>query len=55
MDPQIAIKRINMPHGSILPTIFILISKDLTTMPYQSIQIQDTYNLDYASCIVSLI
>jgi hypothetical protein len=37
-----------MPHDSILSTTFVLISKDLT-------KISDTYNLDYASSIGSLI
>jgi hypothetical protein len=49
------IKKSNMPHGSINPAIFVLTSKDLITMPKKFSEIQDAYNLDYASCIGSLI
>jgi hypothetical protein len=47
------IKKIKMPHDSILPTNFVLTSKDLTTMPGESSEIKEDYNLDYASCIGS--
>jgi hypothetical protein len=49
------IKKGHMPHGSILPINYVLTSKDLTTPPEESSKMQEAYNLDYASCIGSLI
>jgi hypothetical protein len=41
------IKKNNMPYRQILPTNFILTSKNLGTMLEESSQMQEAYNLDY--------
>jgi hypothetical protein len=43
------IKKSNRPCGSIIPTNFVITSKDLTTTPDESSQIQEAYHLDYVS------
>ena len=49
------VKKSNMPHGSILPMSLTLTSKDLAETPEESSKLQEAYNIDYASCIGSLI
>jgi hypothetical protein len=48
------IKKINLSYDSILPIDYVLTSNDLTTTPDESSEIQEAYNLEYASCIVPL-
>lgn len=49
------VKKNDIPHGRILPPTFILISKDMTETAHESSKMQEDYNLDYASCVGSLI
>jgi hypothetical protein len=49
------VKKSNISHGSILPASFILTSKDMTETAHESSKMQEDYNLDYASCVGSLI
>jgi hypothetical protein len=49
------IKKTNMPHGSSLAICSILYSDNLVMTPAGSNQIHEAYNLEYASCIGSLI
>jgi hypothetical protein len=49
------VKKNIMPHGSILPINYDLTFKYLTRTPEECSEIQEAYNLEYASCIGSLI
>jgi hypothetical protein len=49
------IERINSPHNYILPINFIPTIEDKAKSPELSKKIQEAYNIDYDSCIGSLI
>jgi hypothetical protein len=49
------IKKSNMSHGRILPINYALTSKYLATTPEEFSEMQEAYNLEYASCIGSLV
>jgi hypothetical protein len=49
------VKKSNIPHGSILPMRLTLIFKDFAEIPEELSKLQEAYNIDYSSCIDSLI